>query len=160
MKVAFACPECDATTQTNITPGTGDLECAHCHHQWVAPSEAFAGEKLERCLVCGGGDLFIRKDFSQRLGILLIATAATISTIFWAYRMHYWALGTLFVGATVDLVLYNIVGNLLQCYRCHAEYRAMPGLEQYEPFSLEVHERYRQQAIRLQEAERAQAAVK
>ncbi len=160
MRIAFACPECDATTQTNVTPETGSLECVHCHHQWETPTGAFEGEKLERCLACGGGELFIRKDFSQRLGIILIATAATISSIFYWYRMHYWALGTLFVGAAVDLALYNIVGNLLQCYRCHSEYRGMPGLEQYEPFNLEVHERYRQQAIRLKEAEQAQASVK
>lgn len=160
MKVAFACPKCDKTTQQEFTPSACSLDCSHCHHHLDSPADPFEGTELKRCLVCGGSELFIRKDFSQSLGITLIVVAGVISSIFWAYYMVYWALGTLFVGALVDLMLYNLVGNLLECYRCHAQYRALPGLEQYSPFDLEVHERYRQQAIRLREAERAQALQK
>ncbi len=58
----------------------------------------------------------------------------------------------LFATAAVDFVLYFFTGNALQCYRCQAEYRGVEGLEKHEPFNLETHERYRQQAARLAQA--------
>jgi hypothetical protein len=155
MKVAFACPHCDQTSQTPISTETGELRCDHCGHVLPTPEDAFQGEKLSRCLCCGSHELFIRKDFSQRLGVAIIATGFVAATITWAM---YWRIATyliLFGSALLDVVLYFTVNNLLECYRCHAQYRGLPGLESYEPFSLEVHEKYRQQEIRLREAERA-----
>lgn len=155
MKVAFACPHCDATTQVEFTAVTRELKCAHCAQTIDVPADAVAGEKVERCLVCGSKELFIRKDFSQRLGVAIIATGFIASTITWFY---YWRIATyciLFGSALLDVVLYFMVSNLLECYRCHSQYRGIPGLEAYEPFSLEVHEKYRQQEIRTREAERA-----
>jgi hypothetical protein len=46
--------------------------------------------------------------------------------------------------------LYQLVGFALVCYRCHAHYRGVRGLDSHAPFRLETHERYRQQAARLQ----------
>jgi hypothetical protein len=46
-------------------------------------------------------------------------------------------------------VLYLTVGNVLHCYRCQAQYRGVPGLENHQPFNLETHEKHRQQEIRL-----------
>jgi hypothetical protein len=102
--------------------------------------------------------MFIRKNFSQRLGIVVITIGVIVSTLFVAYHRHIAAMITLFSFAALDFVVYFLVGNLLECYRCHAQYREMPGLEQYEPFDLEVHERYRQQSIRLKQAERARSS--
>ena len=59
----------------------------------------------------------------------------------------------LFASALIDVVLYLTMGNVLECYRCHAQYRGLPGFKQYEQFDLEAYERHRQQAIRLQEAQ-------
>ena len=56
-------------------------------------------------------------------------------------------------SALIDVLLYQIVGNALVCYRCEAHYRFLPGLEQYAPFDLEIHERYRQEAARLKDSE-------
>lgn len=155
MNVAFACPHCDATTQAEFTAQTRTLACDHCQRALPVADEAVDGEKVERCLACGSRELFIRKDFSQRLGVAIIAVGFIASTITW---FHYWRIATyciLFGSALLDVVLYFTVSNLLECYRCHSQYRAVPGLETYEPFSLEVHEKYRQQEIRTRQAERA-----
>lgn len=154
MKVAFACPKCDETTQVECDSATNALVCSHCHYELPTPQDALAGDKIDRCLCCGSHELFIRKDFSQRLGVAIIAIGFIASTITWAY---YWRIATyciLFGSALLDVVLYFTVGNVLECYRCHAQYRDLPGLDRYEAFSLEVHEKHRQQAIRLKEAER------
>lgn len=160
MKVAFACPQCDATTQAEFTAATGELKCAHCDHRLATAQDAVVGEKVDRCLVCGSKELFIRKDFSQRLGVAIIATGFIASTITWFW---YWKIATyciLFGSALIDVALYFMVSNVLECYRCHSQYRGIPGLDTYEPFSLEVHEKYRQQEIRTREAERAAKAMR
>ena len=83
--------------------------------------------------------------------------AAVTSSIAWGYHMQYLTYGILFTAALLDLGLYFSVGNLLQCYRCHAEYRGLECLDSGAAFSLETHERYRQQAIRTLEAQTPQA---
>ena len=69
--------------------------------------------------------------------------------------MPLWTFGILFATALIDVVLYLTVGNLLQCYRCQAQYRGVPGLENHEPFDLETHEKHRQQRLGLGKQERA-----
>ena len=64
--------------------------------------------------------------------------------------MIYTTYAILFASALLDIVLYFCVGNVLQCYRCEAQYRGIDGLDAYTPFSLETHERFRQEAARLQ----------
>jgi hypothetical protein len=152
LNIAFACPKCDQTTQVGFTPTTAELPCAHCGYVLPPTSGALQDDKLTRCLCCGSEELFVRKDFSQRLGITIIVVGLIVSTIFWWNYMRMATYATLFATALLDLALYFIVGNLLECYRCHAQYRGLPQLEQYDAFSLEVHEKHRQQAIRLREA--------
>jgi hypothetical protein len=98
----------------------------------------------------------VRKDFSQSLGVAIVVVGIVASSVFWAYHMPYWTYGVLFATALIDVVLYLTVGNVLQCYRCQAQYRGTPGLESHGGFDLETHEKHRQQKIRL--AERARSA--
>jgi hypothetical protein len=80
-----------------------------------------------------------------------VVAGVVVSSAFWAYHMPYWTYGVLFTTALLDVVLYLLVGNVLQCYRCHAQYREVPGLELHGGFDLETHEKYRQQRLRLAE---------
>ncbi len=91
----------------------------------------------------------MRKDFSQRLGVAIIVTGFAASSVAWFYERPIITYAILFATALMDVVLYLIVGNLLQCYRCHCEYRDVPGIDDHEAFSLEKHERFRQRAARL-----------
>ena len=157
MNVTFICPQCERTTRSEIGLESSLLACNCCQHQqpMVANSletdSATTRSKLTRCLVCGNSELFIRKDFSQRLGLLIIFIGFTASSIAW---FNYWTYTTyliLFGTALLDLVLYSLVGNLLQCYRCHSQSRGL-ATENHQHFDLEVHERHRQQAARLAES--------
>jgi hypothetical protein len=103
-------------------------------------------------VICPSTELFVRKDFSQSLGVAIVVAGGIVSSIFWFYRMPLWTYGVLFATALIDVVLYVTVGNLLQCYRCQAQYRGIPGLENREPFNLETHEKHRQLKIRLGQA--------
>lgn len=149
MRLTFVCPECERTQPVAIEVG-GDVVCPGCGWRRAAMPEQWLGGQLQQCLVCGCGELFLRKNFSQRLGVAIVAAAAVSSLIAWGFHLRFTAYGILFGAALLDLVVYCCVGNLLQCYRCHAEYRGLSGLDQHAAFSLETHERYRQQRIRLQ----------
>ena len=151
MNVTFRCPHCEQLGRRDFDAASRSLVCPNCPATWPVPEGAVADEKLWQCLVCPSTELFIRKDFSQALGVTIVALGFIISSVFWYYRMPLWTYGVLFATALIDVVLYLFVGNVLNCYRCQAQYRGIPGLENHEPFNLETHERHRQQAIRLAE---------
>lgn len=111
--------------------------------------ETISAQGLRHCLVCGSRDLFVRKDFPQRLGVGLVVVGFIASSIAWSQYMTLLTFGILFATALVDVLLYLIVGEALVCYRCQAQYRMVEGVEHHRAFSLETHERYRQQAARI-----------
>jgi hypothetical protein len=149
MNVTFACPNCDIAHRADVLAGQPVIECGHCGQTIGIPEDAFDGQQLEQCLVCPSRDLFVRKDFPQRLGVALVALGIVGSSIAWAYSQLLLTFGILFATALIDVVLYLIVPNALMCYRCSAQYRGLAGLGNHGAFNLETHERYRQQAARL-----------
>ena len=156
MNITFACPDCDHTSRIPLEPESA-VACPECDWKQTTSANVPSEDTLDECLVCGCKELFIRKNFSQRIGVFVVVLAATASAVAWYYYMWYTAYGILFAAALLDLYLYFTVGNLLQCYRCSTEYRGLPHLDDHEAFSLETHEKYRQQAIRLAETQAAQA---
>src|SRR5262245_60901970 len=157
MNVTFRCPHCDTTGRSDFDSDAREIACPGCQAKWPIPSGWTSAEgKLSQCLICPSTELFVRKDFSQPLGVAIVVVGIVISSVFWAYHMPYWTYGVLFVTALIDVVLYLLVGNVLQCYRCQAQYRGVPGLESHGGFDLETHEKHRQQRIRL--AEQAKSA--
>jgi hypothetical protein len=95
--------------------------------------------------------MYIRKDFPQRLGVMIVVIGFAISTVFWAYRMPIAAFAAMFAVAAIDFALYFFVPNALMCYRCHAQYHRPNDMRGFGAFELETHERYRQQAARLEQ---------
>jgi uncharacterized protein YbaR (Trm112 family) len=151
MNVTFRCPGCQQQGRAQFDATTSEIACPACNSTWPVPEGAVTQTRVLRCLICPSAELFIRKDFSQTLGVLIVAVGFVISSVFWYYRMPYWTYGVLFATALIDVVLYLVVGNVLHCYRCQAQYRGVPGLDNHESFNLETHEKHRQQQIRLKQ---------
>ena len=158
MNVTYACKDCHGTTREPCGRDQDQLTCRHCGqsqpirrsmlvHQDQQPSSTLSG-----CLICPSDDLFIRKDFSQRIGLLIIISGFVGSSIAWYFYLTNLSFGILLATALIDVVLYQLVGNLLQCYRCHSEYRGISMTAGQQGFDLVIHERYRQQEARLQQA--------
>jgi hypothetical protein len=156
MNVTFRCPQCDQTASADFGPASLEIACPNCGEKWSIAPGTVNEANLSQCLICPSTELFVRKDFSQPLGVAIVAAGVVVSSMFWAYHMPYWTYGVLFATALIDVVLYLTVGNVLQCYRCQAQYREVPGLESHGGFDLETHEKHRQQRLRL--AERAKSA--
>ena len=151
MIVHFSCPKCERTGQVDFTRDDASVTCPNCELQMTLPSGAFDQGQLRRCVVCPSADLFVRKDFPQRLGVVIAVLSLAASCVAWYYYRIYIAFGILFGMALLDALLFFLCNNALQCYRCGAIYRDVDGLELHPSFDLEVHERYRQQAAREKE---------
>jgi len=149
MNVTFACPRCEKGSTVELAAEAASVECPACHALLDSPAEAWGDHELKRCLICGSGDLFIRKDFPHRLGLLIVVAGFAASCVTWYFYWTYLTFAVLFATAAADMALYFIVGESLVCYRCRAEYRQLAAMNEHAPFNLETHERYRQQAARL-----------
>ena len=129
---------------------TRELVCPHCQGRIVVAKEAIAGRRIKKCLVCPSIDLYVRKDFPQRLGVTLVGVGIVGSSIAWYFMHIYWTFAILFATALADVLLYFVVGEVLMCYRCNALYRGVEEMDSHGPFDLETHEKYRQLAARME----------
>ena len=153
MNVSFQCRQCEQPVRVDVDASTREFECPACQTKYpvTATSQSPDGQ-LKECFVCGCQELFVRKDFNQRLGVTIVVIGLLASFVAWGAYYRYLSYAILFGTAFIDLVLYFTVKNMLQCYRCEACFRGLSGLDQFEPFDLETHEKFRQQAIRLAQA--------
>jgi DNA-directed RNA polymerase subunit RPC12/RpoP len=149
MNVTFACPSCNAGVRQAVDAATSALACPHCGQEIKLPPGSIEGDRVTRCLVCPSTDLFARKDFPQRVGVLIVAVGIVGSSIAWHYTNLPWTFGILFGTALADLALFAVVGSALMCYRCGAQYRGVAEMDAHGQFNLETHEKYRQLAARL-----------
>lgn len=159
MNLTFACPECDGDARVELGDDAEAVVCPHCQVRISVPAGAIVDGEPRRCLVCPSVDLFVRKDFPQRLGVTIVVIGFAISCVTWHYHLLYWTFGVLFATAGIDLGLFLVMGEALVCYRCQAHYRGLRSLKSHGPFDLEVYERYRQQTLRLREAEARRTAA-
>jgi len=164
INVTFRCPHCEQTVKASLAPAMTSLECPWCHATANVPEGAVylgdpgqagsASVQVQRCLVCPSRDLFVRKDFPQRLGIAIVVAGFVGFLLANYFYLKYLAFGFLFATALIDVFLYFWVGEALVCYRCGAHYRGVQDLGDHTGFQLETHERYRQMAARLAEQAR------
>lgn len=151
MNVSFTCPKCDQAARVDFDQHSQQIACPRCDYAIEVPPNAVDDGQVHRCLVCPSTELFVRKDFSQRLGLLILFLGLGASCVTWYFHMVYATMAILGGTALADAALYMLVGNVLQCYRCQAGYRGVSGLQGHASFDLEVHERHRQQLARLRD---------
>ena len=159
MNVTYFCKTCDQVTRVPLTVESTAVSCGRCTAEQAFPTTCFGADEagnrtLQRCTICGSRELYYRKQFNQRLGIAIIALGSTLSTIAYAYHELVWTFLILFVFAGADLLFYIFMKNLLQCYKCNSEFRGFEDSPEYQPFNLEVHEKFHQQRVRLERAEK------
>jgi DNA-directed RNA polymerase subunit RPC12/RpoP len=160
--VTYSCPGCGRTSACQVHPepdaSSGPpaaIACPACSRTILPPPAAFRDGHLTRCLVCPGTDLFLRKDFPQKLGVGIVVVGFLASCVAWGMRELVWTFGILFATAAVDVVLYLFMPECLACYRCGARYRGREVTGDHRPFDLAVHERERQGLARERQLRRA-----
>lgn len=149
MNITYACPACHEGVRAEFDAETRELPCPHCGERIAVGSDAVDDNRIVRCLSCPSTDLYIRKDFPQRVGVTLVILGIVGSSIAWYYSDLYWTFGILFATALIDVLLYTLVGDALMCYRCNAQYRGVKEMDTHGHFDLETHEKHRQMVARM-----------
>jgi hypothetical protein len=110
----------------------------------MTPVPQAAQQPLDVCPQCGCTELFLRKDFPQKVGLLIVITAG-ITFLVLASNPHRFYIGAwiLVASVVIDVLLYLIVPTITVCYRCRAEYRNVPANPKHGGFELSTGEKYR-----------------
>lgn len=96
---------------------------------------------VDRCAVCNGRELFVRKDFPQRIGLAVVIVFGLASL--WAFRFNVVLAWVILASAVlIDVVIYAFIGRVTACYACRAEYRKCPLNPSHEGFDLATSEKY------------------
>ena len=148
MEVIFRCPSCEITGRSPLDEETTEIPCASCSQICRVPPDAVDSQAISQCVICRSHDLFIRKDFPQRLGVIIVVAGSLASCYAWYRHALFLTFGILFITAAIDVLLYLLVRDAIVCYRCGAHYRGYDDDDSHTPFNLEIHERYRQEAAR------------
>lgn len=99
---------------------------------------------LAACPKCGCRDLFVRKAFPQKTGLLIVAVAGAAFLVLAARRgTFYLGVWVLLAAVAVDALLYFFVPKVTTCYRCRADFPGVPLNPEHGSFELAVAEKYR-----------------
>jgi hypothetical protein len=111
VSVVFGCRGCGLPVEGE--PG-GEVVCRRCETKSTLRP---APEELDGCLGCGCPELYRHRDFSQKMGLLMIAIGVVLSLALVSFL-------PLVVAALVDLALYLILPDVAVCYACKSRRRA------------------------------------
>ncbi|GMV96198.1 MAG: hypothetical protein AMXMBFR83_05660 [Phycisphaerae bacterium] len=87
--------------------------------------------------------MFVRKDFPQKLGLLLVVLVAGTSLYLFGTGRLEWALGVLAGLVVIDVAIYRLVPAITVCYRCRAEFRGVAINPEHAGFDLATAEKHR-----------------
>jgi hypothetical protein len=146
MQIRYDCPNdgCVAIIEYEPLEDCGPLiECPRCHtpHEMKLSEAVRSNHNVDRCVICGGSELFVRKDFPQKLGLGIVVVFGLASLYFFRTNLVVaWLI--LLAAVVLDLVIYLLTGKVTACYACRAEYRGSVLNHAHEGFDLATSEKY------------------
>lgn len=145
MRVRTRCPaeSCRHSFESTVDAQTRELGCPVCGRSILWNHDAVSGTNLKVCPVCACEEMFIRKDFPQRLGLAMVIVVGLASCWLFARGQLLWSLGVLVGLVLVDLAIYGFVPKITSCYRCRTEFLDAPHDPQHVGFDLATSEKYR-----------------
>ena len=146
MQIRFNCPTPNCVALIELDPlesAVDSIECPRCRvkHPVEIDAGLRAEGRLEKCPLCRCREFFIRKDFPQKLGLLIVIVAGVVSVATLKTNLAI-SWGVLAAAVGVDLALYLMVGKVTVCYACRAEYRGGVLNPQHHGFDLAQSEKY------------------
>jgi hypothetical protein len=123
MELTFACRACDAVGREADPLAVGAVTCPSCGDERPVTPDRVDAQGLRACLYCGTEDLYVQKDFPQRLGVAIVVVGFVISSVFWYYERPLATYAVLLASALLDMVLFYRVPVVTICYRCLAQHR-------------------------------------
>ena len=146
MQIRFHCPTdgCVAIIEYEPLEECGPtMQCPRCKKSLPMSIESAMRDRnmVEHCAVCQGRELFIRKDFPQRLGAAIVIVFGLAAIYAFTFNVLIgWSI--LAAAVALDLLIYLVIGKVTSCYACRAEYRKCNLNPAHEGFDLATSEKY------------------
>ena len=146
MQIRFHCPTEDCVAIVELEPLQqcgGAIQCPRCRCQHpISVTDAMCrNNRVDTCALCGGEELFVQKDFPQRLGLLIVLVFGAASLYYFSSSIVMgWLI--LFAAVLIDLVIYAMIGKVTTCYACRAQYRKCNLNPLHDSFDLATSEKY------------------
>ena len=102
-----------------------------------------AAGHLRCCPVCGCSELFARRDFPQKTGLLIVVLGAVSAATAFVAGYVLWGFAALGAVALIDLLIFPFTKRCLVCYRCRSEFRRLPIRRNHPAWDLATGEKYR-----------------
>ena len=117
--------------------GDGHAVCRGCGaaRTLEVPVSVQEGGAVESCPACGGGQLYVQRDFNQKAGLAIVAVGAVLAPFTPFYS-------SLFAAAAIDAALYAVLPEITICYRCQAHLRGFARNPVHQAFDLHLAEQY------------------
>lgn len=146
MQIRFYCPtdKCVAIIEFEpLTDCAGTIKCPRCgvEHPIDVTESMRVRDTVDRCAVCSCRELFIRKDFPQRLGLLVVVVFGLAAVYYFTISVLI-AWSILAAAVVVDVIVYLLIGRVTTCYACRAQYRKCNLNPDHEGFDLATSEKY------------------
>jgi hypothetical protein len=125
MKILAKCPKCDASLPVHASDAPPTIACGRCGRT-IALSisdPVQRDDSVDCCPVCTGADFYIRKDFDPKAGLTVVMIGALISAGFYWFDLDLVAYAVLAGAVLMDFLVYQRLGDITVCYRCHSEFR-------------------------------------
>ncbi len=146
MQIRYHCPNNDCVAIIEYEPieaCDGTINCPRCRQSHsIAVTETMREQQVvDSCAVCSAREMFIRKDFPRRLGLLIVVVFG-LAAIYYFRTSVAVAWGILTAAVLIDFIIYRFVGKVTTCYACRAEYRKCRLNPAHEGFDLATSEKY------------------
>ena len=125
MQITVKCPECDRSLPLLTADAPPVIRCGGCGREipLTVSGAVRGGRGVDRCPLCDGADFYGRKDFDPKVGLAIVVAGALVSAVFYWFGMDLAAYAILAGAVLIDLAVYQRLGDLTVCYRCHSEFR-------------------------------------
>jgi DNA-directed RNA polymerase subunit RPC12/RpoP len=133
-EIAFACPACGKEACAGLD---GRARCGDCGKEsQLTLSASLRDERVvDACPACGGRQLYLQRDFNQRVGLAIVVLGGLLAPFTPFYS-------SLIVAAAIDAALYALLPEIAVCYRCQAHFRGFRRNPAHQAFDLHVAEQY------------------
>ncbi|MEK6677672.1 MAG: hypothetical protein AABZ47_18720 [Planctomycetota bacterium] len=146
MQIRFHCPTDGCVAIIEYQPleqCAGAITCPRCKqtHRMTVTPKMHDADSVDECAVCRGTELFVRKDFPQRVGLFVVLLFGGASLYYFrSNAVLAWLI--LAAAVVVDFLIYLVIGKMTTCYGCRAEYRKCKLNPAHEAFDLATSEKY------------------
>ncbi len=146
MRIRFDCRDEHCPAMIEYRPlGAGDetFACPRCRREYALrdTTALIRDRTLRKCALCGSEEMFIRKNFPQKTGLLIVVLAGLISFLYLKTNTAL-AYGILAAAVLADVIIYYFIGVVTVCYRCRTEYWGASRNKNHDWFDLAASEKY------------------